>query len=144
MTREVWARWPQWLPRLYLGLIFAIAAVSKVVAGVGFVTIFTRLLLAHVALEAGFPFYRALTAGVFLPHLPLFAGLVVVGEVYVAVAMLGGFTLRVAALVAIALLANYLCAKGVPPYAPSSNDAADIVLTLVVFGMASRKFTEAN
>lgn len=112
---------------------------AKLTSG-AFSTILAGFLNA-VALQQGFPWYRAFVSSVVLPHASLFAALVVLAELYVATAMLLGLTTRLAGAVAILLLVNYLCAKGMTPWSPASNDSADIVLSLVVaIGAAGRTF----
>ena len=78
------------------------------------------------------PAYRSFLDAVVLPHATVFATIVVVAELLVAACMLTGIATRAAAVVAIALLANYAAAKGLAPWSPASNDSADIVLALVV------------
>ena len=87
------------------------------------------------------PFYASFVSSVVVPHAPLFASLVIMGECYVAIGMLFGITTRLASLAAIFLLCNYMLAKGMVPWSPASNDAADIVIALVVgIGAAGRSF----
>lgn len=128
------------LPRVYLGTIFLVAAFAKLTAPPGFATALTGYLHA-VALVQGFPWYREVVRAVILPHVALFAVLVTIGEVFVGVAMLLGIATRPASALAIFLLLNYLCSKGMPMWAPASNDTADIVLALVVgIGSAGRVY----
>ena len=119
------------LPRVYLGMIFLVAVFAKLTAPPGFATVLTGYLHA-VALVQGFPWYQEVVRSVILPHASLFAALVTVGEVFVGVGMLFGIATRAAAAVAIFLLLNYLCSKGMPMWAPASNDTADIILALTV------------
>ena|SRR5579862_8301881 len=127
------------LPRLYLGTIFAVSAFTKITSP-NFAATLVGFLNA-MAMNSGFPWYRSFLASIVIPHAGVFATLVTAGETYVAVAMLLGVTTRVAAGVAILLLANYLCAKGMLPWMPASNDAADIVLSIVVMaGAAGRTY----
>ena len=126
------------LPRLYLGLVFAVAAWAKLSAPQGFPLVLSGF-LSNVALSNGFGWYRPLVASVILPHVEVFAVLVLAAELFVAIGMLLGLLTRVAAVVAIVLLLNYACAKGLPLWSPASNDAADIVLAIVVLiGSAGR------
>lgn len=128
------------LPRLYLGVIFSVAAYAKVTGTAGFATTLTGFLNGF-AMQNGFGWYREFVAAVVLPNVHLFAGLVLAGELFVAVGMLFGFATRAAAVVAILLLANYLCAKGLPIWSPASNDVPDMILAfLVLAGAAGREF----
>ncbi|MBV8488914.1 MAG: DoxX family membrane protein [Candidatus Eremiobacteraeota bacterium] len=117
------------LPRLYLGVIFAVAVTSKLES----LASFPRSLAGFVQ-HAGspLPFYATFVSSVVVPHAPLFAFLVIMAENYVAIGMLFGVTTRAASLAAIFLLCNYMLAKGMPPWSPASNDAADIVIAIVV------------
>ena len=101
------------LPRLYLGVIFAVAAYAKIFAPAGFAKSLAGFLNA-VALTSGFGWYQELVRTVILPHIAFFAVLVTLCEAFVAVTMLLGFLTRAGAVVAICLLLNYLCAKGLP------------------------------
>jgi uncharacterized membrane protein YphA (DoxX/SURF4 family) len=128
------------LPRLYLAMIFAVAAWAKITAPPGFAVMLNGF-LNRVALENGYGWYQAFVRGVLLPHVSTFANVVIAGELFVAIALFLGVATRLAGVVAIVLLANYLSAKGLPIWSPASNDAADIVLALlVVAGAAGRVF----
>ncbi|HEV3153126.1 MAG TPA: DoxX family protein [Candidatus Baltobacteraceae bacterium] len=119
------------IPRLYLGVVFGVAVLAKLQAPAGFAKSLAGF-LNGVALTQGFGWYQDLVRGFILPHVGLFATLVVLGEACVAVTMLLGLFTRAGAALAIFLLLNYLSAKGMAPWSPASNDAADIVLALTV------------
>jgi uncharacterized membrane protein YphA (DoxX/SURF4 family) len=126
------------LPRLYLGVVFAVAVYAKLTAPGGFPKTLAGF-LGGFAMQSGFAWYKTFLSAVVLPHIDVFAYLVIAGELTVAVCMLLGIATRAAALVAILLLANYLSTKGFPLWAPASNDTADIVLAVTVFfGAAGR------
>jgi uncharacterized membrane protein YphA (DoxX/SURF4 family) len=57
---------------------------------------------------------------------------IIIAEIYVAIALVFGLTTRLAACVAIFLLLNYLCAKGTLPWGPGI-DQSDIVLAIIIF-----------
>jgi thiosulfate dehydrogenase (quinone) large subunit len=126
------------LPRLFLGVIFARAAYGKFTAPApGFKVIlggFLQQLLPHAS-----PLYQSFAHAVVLPNLGLVAILVMTGELFVAVGMLFGITTRLASVVAVCLLLNYMLAKGMNLWTPASNDAADIILAIIVgIGAAGR------
>jgi thiosulfate dehydrogenase [quinone] large subunit len=126
--------------RLYLGLIFAVACYAKLSAPNGFTAILRTFLNVFV-MQNGFTWYKQLVSAIVLPHVNLFASLVVAGELFVAIGMILGIATRAAATVAIVLLVNYLCAKGLPPWSPASNDVPDILLAvLVIVSAAGRRF----
>jgi thiosulfate dehydrogenase [quinone] large subunit len=124
------------LPRLFLGVIFSSAVYSKITAG----DFPARLsgFLGQVLVDAT-PAYQAFARAIVLPHVEIVAALVIIGETFVAIAMLAGIATRLGALVAVLLLLNYMLAKGMALWIPASNDAADIVLAIVVgVGAAGR------
>jgi uncharacterized membrane protein YphA (DoxX/SURF4 family) len=86
--------------------------------------------------QRGRLWYRPFLSEVVLPHLGLFTNLVLIGEIYVGLAMLLGLTTRLAAAVSIFMLLNYFFAKssviGIP-----GIDTADLVLSLIVLVTAA-------
>jgi thiosulfate dehydrogenase [quinone] large subunit len=124
------------LLRVYLGVVFLIAAVPKLQAD------FTPGLTAFLeqrALEQSHPFYRGFLQEVVLPNTQLFAALVTWGEFLVGVFLILGLLTRLSAAVALLLTLNYMFAKGAWPWTPSSNDAAFAAVSLaLVIGAAGR------
>jgi thiosulfate dehydrogenase (quinone) large subunit len=124
------------LLRVYLGVVFLIAALPKLQAD------FTPGLLAFLeqrALEQSHPFYRGFLEEVVLPNTQLFAALVTWGEFLVGVFLILGLLTRLSATVALLLTLNYMFAKGAWPWTPSSNDAAFAAISLaLVIGAAGR------
>ncbi len=119
-----------WL-RIYLGTIFSLAVYPKLLAG----SAFTRGLsgyLTQVGLQNAQPFYKNFLLHVIIPHISIFAMLIVIAEVVVAIAMITGTATKLAALVAMLLLTNYMLAKGLWWWNPSSNDGAFFVIALVL------------
>jgi uncharacterized membrane protein YphA (DoxX/SURF4 family) len=68
------------------------------------------------AMKNGYLWYRSFLNAAVLPHAATFGMLVVVSEIYVGIALVLGFTTRLAAVVALFLLFNYMCAKGAVPW----------------------------
>ena len=124
------------LPRVYLGVIFLYAAYTKMTIPVGFPTAF-RGFLNVVAIPHAFAWYKPILTGLVLPHADVFAPLIIVAEALAGIGLLLGLGTRVAAIIAIFLNLNYMLAKGMPPWAPASNDAPDIVLALVVIAASA-------
>jgi uncharacterized membrane protein YphA (DoxX/SURF4 family) len=126
----------QWLfvlARVYLGVSFFFSdhgnARPDEVAG-----------FLKFAAKNGYSWYQGLLNSVVAPHMATFSLLVVVAEIYVGIALVVGFTTRVATCVAIFLLLNYMCAKGAVPWGPGI-DQSDIVLALIIlFSDAGRLF----
>ena len=83
------------------------------------------------ALKSGYSWYQSLLNSVVVPHVAVFAKLVVIAEIYVGIALVIGFTTRLAGGVALFLLLNYMCAKGAAPWGPGI-DQSDIVLAIVI------------
>jgi len=127
------------LPRLYLGMIFGFAAMQKLTAGRDFTMMMTGF-LTQAGLRSGYGWYQGVIRSLILPHAHVFATLVLVGECAVAISMIFGLATRAGAAVAIFLLLNYLSLKGLPFWSPASNDAADIVLAVVVMIGAAGRF----
>ncbi len=128
------------LPRMFLGSMFLISDYFKTQAPRGFAPAMVQFLTQGRG-DHGFGWYRAFLHTTVLPHAALFATLVMLGELYAGIGLLFGITTRLAAGVAIFLLANFMCAKESLPWNPSSVDAADIVISLVILiGAAGRAF----
>ena len=124
------------LLRVYLGVVFLIAALPKLQAD------FTPGLTAFLeqrALEQSHPFYQGFLEEVVLPNTQLFAALVTGGEFLVGVFLILGLLTRLSATVALLLTLNYMFAKGAWPWTSSSNDAAFAAVSLaLVIGAAGR------
>jgi uncharacterized membrane protein YphA (DoxX/SURF4 family) len=117
----------QWLfvlARVYLGITFFFSdhgnAQPNELAG-----------FLKFAQKNGYGWYQNLLNAVVVPHSSMFGALVVITEIYVGIALVFGFTTRVAASIALFLLLNYMCAKGALPWGPGI-DQSDIVLVLIV------------
>ncbi len=124
------------LPRVYLGVIFLYAAYAKMTVPVGFPTALRGFLNA-VALPNAFPWYKPILTGLVLSHTDLFGPLIIVGETLAGIGLLLGLGTRAAAIIAIFLNLNYLFAKGMPPWAPASNDAPDIIIALTLIATSA-------
>ena len=83
------------------------------------------------AMEHGYSWYQKFLSAAVIPHAAIFGTLIVIAEIYVAIALVFGLTTRLAACVAIFLLLNYLCAKGALPWGPGI-DQSDIVLSIII------------
>jgi uncharacterized membrane protein YphA (DoxX/SURF4 family) len=126
-------RWLFVLARVYLGISFLFSdhgnAQPNELAG-----------FLKFALKNGYRWYQNFLNSVVIPHSSTFGTLVVVAEIYVGIALVLGFTTRLAALVALFLLLNYMCAKGALPWGPGI-DQSDIVLAVIIlFSDAGRIF----
>ena len=124
------------LPRVYLGVIFLFAAYSKLMVPIGFPTAL-RGFLNTVAVPGAYAWYKPIVVGLVIPHADVFGPLIILGETLAGLGLLLGIGTRYAAIIAIFLNCNYLCAKGLPIWAPASNDVPDIILALVVIATSA-------
>ncbi len=126
----------QWLfvlARVYLGVSFLFSdhGNARPDEVVGFL---------KFAMKNGYSWYQSLLNSLVLPHSSTFGTLVVIAEIYVGIALILGFTTRVATCVALFLLFNYMCAKGAVPWGPGI-DQSDIILgVIILFSDAGRIF----
>ena len=124
--------------RIYLGVIFAFAVWPKLRLGVAFAHQLSGFLTA-VGLQNGHSFYQTFLTAVVIPNVTFFAFLVMLGECFVALAMLTGTVTRLAGVVARVLVTNYMFAKGLWWWNPSSNDSAFFFISLaMIIGAAGR------
>jgi uncharacterized membrane protein YphA (DoxX/SURF4 family) len=117
--------------RIYVGIIFAIAVYPKLMAGAAFPSMLHGF-LTNVGLQSAHPFYRQILSDAVIPHAAVFAALVVAAESAVALALITGTATRLAAVVAMFLSTNYMFAKGLWWWNPSSNDGAFFLIALVL------------
>jgi thiosulfate dehydrogenase [quinone] large subunit len=124
------------LLRVYLGIVFLIAALPKLQQDftpdlTGFVQ--------QVALQRAHHFYRPFLEQVVLPNAPVFAVVVTWTELFVGLTLIVGLLTRVSAAVALVLALNYMLAKGAWFWTSSSNDAAFVAIALgLLIGAAGR------
>jgi uncharacterized membrane protein YphA (DoxX/SURF4 family) len=83
------------------------------------------------AARNGYSWYQYFLNSVVAPHSATFGTLVVIAEIYVGIALVIGFTTRLASCVALFLLLNYMCAKGALPWGPGI-DQSDIILAVII------------
>lgn len=117
--------------RIYLGFIYALAVYPKLVMGSSFAGALTGF-LTHVGFQNAHPFYQHFLTDVVLPHASTFALLVVVSETAVAIALITGTATRLACVISMFLSTNYMFAKGLWWWSPSSNDGAFFMIALVL------------
>ncbi len=122
--------------RLYVGVVFLVAALPKVQRDfapglLGF--------LEQVALQRGHPFYQRFVQDIVLPNVPVFSELVRWGELLVGATLIVGLLTRFSAAVVLVLALNYMFAKGAWFWTPTSNDAALVAISLaLLIGAAGR------
>jgi uncharacterized membrane protein YphA (DoxX/SURF4 family) len=124
------------LLRLYLGLVFLLAAVPKLQHEPGSDP---AEFLQQRALETGHDFYRPFVETVLLPNSAAVASMVGWAEAFVGVTLMAGLLTRFSAGLAMVLAVNYMFAKGSWFWTPWSYDAAFFVVALaLLIGAAGR------
>jgi thiosulfate dehydrogenase [quinone] large subunit len=117
------------LLRIYLGVVFLVAAVSQIRGdGPTPAIAFTR----DAALEQGHLFYRGFLRTVVLPNADLFTRLVPWAAMGIGVLLVLGLFTRVAAASAMLLTMNCMFAKGEWFWTRSSSDAAYSLIALAL------------
>jgi len=126
----------QWLfvlARVYLGVSFFFSdhgnAQSNELTG-----------FLKFAAKNGYSWYQSFLNSFVGPHSATFGTLVVVTEIYVGIALVIGFTTRLASCVALFLLLNYICAKGALPWGPGIDQSDIILAVIILFSDAGRIF----
>jgi uncharacterized membrane protein YphA (DoxX/SURF4 family) len=124
------------LLRVYLGVIFLIAALPKL--QYNFTPHLTGF-VEQVGLARGHPFYQQFLEQVVLPNAAFFAAMVTGSELFVGVTLILGLMTRLSASIALILAVNYMFAKGAWFWTTSSNDAAFAAIALaLLIGAAGR------
>ena len=124
------------LLRLYLGVVFLLAALPKLQRDSG-----SDLaeFLQQRALETGHAFYLPFVETVLLPNSTVVASLVGWVEALVGVTLIAGLLTRFSAGLAMVLALNYMFSKGAWFWTPWSYDAAFFVIALaLLIGAAGR------
>ena len=126
----------QWLfvlARIYLGISFFFSdhgnARPDEIAG------FLKYAMTH-----GYSWYARILNALVVPHTATFGTLVIVAEIYVAIALVLGLTTRLATCLALFLLINYLCAKGSVPWGPGIDQSDTILAVIILLSDAGRVF----
>ena len=86
------------------------------------------------AARNGYSWYQHSLNSFVAPHSATFGTLVVVAEIYVGIALVIGFTTRLASCVAL----NYMCAKGAVPWGPGIDQSDIIFAIIILFSDAGR------
>lgn len=92
------------------------------------------------AAKNGYSWYQCFLNSFVGPHSATFETLVVVAEIYVGIALVIGFTTRLASCVVLFLLLNYMCAKGALPWGPGIDQSDIILAVIILFSDAGRIF----
>lgn len=121
------------LLRVYLGVVFLLAALPKLQRDSGL------RFLQQRALDAGHTFYRPFVEMVLIPNSTVVAPLVGWVEALVGVTLIAGLLTRFSAGLAMVLALNYMFAEGAWFWTPGSYDGAFFVIALaLLIGAAGR------
>lgn len=118
------------LVRVNIGVMFLLAAYAKVSAGAQWPNRMVGFL--NYQAEKSFDFYREFVTGVVVPNKEIFGYMVAYGELFVALSLILGMTTRWGSMVGIFMVSNFIMAKGVFFWTPSSNDAMYILALLAL------------
>ncbi|HET6778024.1 MAG TPA: TQO small subunit DoxD [Gemmatimonadales bacterium] len=136
IVQGIFARGALVLLRVYLGVVFLLAALPKLQSDsgpdlAGF--------LQYRALDTGHAFYRPFVETALLPNSAIVASLVGGIEAFVGITLVAGLLTRFSAGLAMVLALNYMLAKGAWFWTPWSYDAAFFVVALALLvGAAGR------
>ena len=126
------------IPRIYVGLILFISDLGKLTRDNPFAEEMIRFLRGVTTRRASEP-YLHFVQQIVIPDTSLFSYLIMTGEAFAAISLLTGTLTRVGATVAGFLFLNYMLAEGRMLWSPDSEDAALIVICLMIFfGRAGR------
>jgi thiosulfate dehydrogenase [quinone] large subunit len=125
-------------PRVYVGLILFISDLGKLTRDNPFADEMLKFLGGVTKRRASAP-YLHFVQQLVIPHAKLFSYLVMTGEAFATVSLLTGTLTRLGASIAILLFLNYMLAEGRMFWSPDSEDAALIMIGLMLFfGRAGR------
>ncbi len=116
--------------RINIGMMFLIAAYAKLSAGDGWPGRMVGFL--NFQAEKSYGFYRDFVTSFVVPNKEVFGYMVAYGELFVGLSLLLGLTTRWGALIGVFMVSNFIMAKGVFFWTPSSNDAMYILALLAL------------
>jgi thiosulfate dehydrogenase [quinone] large subunit len=119
--------------RISLGILFLRAAYPKLSAGSHWPDMMLGF-LSHQR-ESAFAFYWPFIENVIIPHKAIFGYLASIGELGIGLALITGTPTRLAAFLGVAMVLNYMWAKGQVFWVPTSHDTL-FILVLFTIGAA--------
>ena len=126
------------IPRVYVGVILFISDLGKITRDNPFADEMLQYLRGVATRRASAP-YLHFVQQIVIPHASLFSYLIMSGEAFAALSLLTGTVTRVGAAVAGFIFLNYMLSHGRMLWSPDSEDAALIIITIVLFiGRAGR------
>jgi len=126
------------IPRVYIGVILFITDLGKLTRDNPFADEMLQYLRGVATRRASAP-YLHFVQQVVIPHASVFSYLIMTGEAFAALSLLTGALTRVGAAVAGFIFLNYMLSHGRMLWSPDSEDAALVIITIVLFlGRAGR------
>jgi uncharacterized membrane protein YphA (DoxX/SURF4 family) len=125
--------WPLAFLRICLGILFLRAVQGKLAAGSHWPDAMVSFL--NQQRDSTFAFYWPFIEKVIIPHKVIFANLTRIGELGIGFALLTGTVTRLAAFLGVAMILNYIWAKGQVFWVPTSHDTL-FILVLFTLGAA--------
>jgi thiosulfate dehydrogenase (quinone) large subunit len=125
--------WPLVFLRICLGILFLRAAQGKLTAGNHWPDGMVAFL--NQQRESAFSFYWPFIEKVIIPNKVMFGNLVSIGELGVGLLLITGTATRLAAFLGVAMVLNYMWAKGQVFWVPTSHDTL-FILVLFTLGAA--------
>jgi len=120
------------IPRVYIGVILFISDLGKLTRDNPFADEMLQYLRGVTTRRASAP-YLHFVQQIVIPHASLFSYLIMTGEACAALSLLTGTLTRVGAAVAGFVFLNYMLSHGRTLWSPDSEDAALVIITIVLF-----------
>ena len=122
--------WPLVFLRICLGILFLRAVQGKLAAGSHWPDGMVAFL--NQQRESAFAFYWTFIENVIIPHKVMFGNLVSIGELGIGLLLITGTATRLAAFLGVAMVLNYMWAKGQVFWVPTSHDTLFILVLLTL------------
>ena len=115
--------------RISVGVMFLLAAWSKVMAGTGW----GNRMVGFLNAQSDMPeWYRVVVDSFIIPNASIFGFLTAYGELFLAIALILGVFIRPAVLLGLVMVVNFMFAKGHGFWVPSNHDSF-YVFALILF-----------
>jgi thiosulfate dehydrogenase (quinone) large subunit len=123
--------WPLAVLRICLGILFLRAVQGKLAAGSDWPDGMVAFL--NHQRESACAFYWPFIEKVVIPHKVMFGSLATIGELGIGLLLISGTVTRLAAFLGVAMVLNYMWAKGQAFWVPTSHDTL-FILVLFTLG----------
>jgi thiosulfate dehydrogenase [quinone] large subunit len=122
--------WPLAVLRVCIGILFLRAVQGKLAAGSHWPDGMVAFL--NHQRESAFAFYWPFIEKVVIPHKVIFGNLASIGELGIGLLLITGTATRLAAFLGVAMVLNYMWAKGQVWWVPTSHDTLFILVLLTL------------